>query len=172
MKKLFSIISVFALAAILGISTVSAQKSIVTLEKLWSKTTTEMGVSVTDSRQSAGRDGKVYLLNKANQSFVAISETGQDTIFQGPLTISEGVTANLDGTAFALDDAGNFVMVGAFTSFFARLMVLSQKTSPLKVLLVPTLSMLVVTYSLQRVAMFLSMAIVQIYWYIRLLQGS
>mgnify|MGYP006874739088 FL=1 len=64
MKKLFSIISVFALAAILGISTVSAQKSIVTLEKLWSKTTTEMGVSVTDSRQSAGRDGKVYLLNK------------------------------------------------------------------------------------------------------------
>ena len=116
MKKLFSIISVFALVAILGISTVSAQKSIVTLEKLWSKTTTEMGVSVTDSRQSAGRDGKVYLLNKANQSFVAISETGQDTIFQGPLTISEGVTANLDGTAFALDDAGNFVMVGAFNA--------------------------------------------------------
>ena len=116
MKKLFSIISVFALAAILGISTVSAQKTIVTLEKLWSKTTTEMGVSVTDSRQSAGRDGKVYLLNKANQSFVAISETGQDTIFQGPLTISEGVTANLDGTAFALDDADNFVMVGAFNA--------------------------------------------------------
>ena len=116
MKKLFSIISLFALAAILGISTVSAQKSIVTLEKLWSKTTTEMGVSVTDSRQSAGRDGKVYLLNKANQSFVAISETSQDTIFQGPLTISEGVTANLDGTAFALDDAGNFVMVGAFNA--------------------------------------------------------
>lgn len=116
MKKLFSIISVFALAAILGISTVSAQKSIVTLEKLWSKTTTEMGVSVADSRQSAGRDGKVYLLNKANQSFVAISETGQDTIFQGPLTISEGVTANLDGTAFALDDADNFVMVGAFNA--------------------------------------------------------
>ena len=116
MKKLFSIISVFALAAILGISTVSAQKTIVTLEKLWSKTTTEMGVSVTDSRQSAGRDDKVYLLNKANQSFVAISETGQDTIFQGPLTISEGVTANLDGTAFALDDAGNFVMVGAFNA--------------------------------------------------------
>ena len=116
MKKLFSIISVFALAAILGISTVSAQKTVVTLEKLWSKTTTEMGVSVTDSRQSAGRDGKVYLLNKANQSFVAISETSQDTIFQGPLTISEGVTANLDGTAFALDDAGNFVMVGAFNA--------------------------------------------------------
>ena len=119
MKKLFSIISLFALAAILGISTVSAQKTIVTLEKLeklWSKTTTEMGVSVTDSRQSAGRDGKVYLLNKANQSFVAISETGQDTIFQGPLTISEGVTANLDGTAFALDDAGNFVMAGAFNA--------------------------------------------------------
>ena len=116
MKKLFSIISLFALAAILGISTVSAQKSIITLEKLWSKTTTEMGVSVTDSRQSAGRDGKVYLLNKANQSFVVISETGQDTIFQGPLTISEGVTANLDGTAFALDDAGNFVMVGAFNA--------------------------------------------------------
>ena len=129
MKKLFSIISLFALAAILGISTVSAQKTIVTLEKLeklWSKTTTEMGVSVTDSRQSAGRDGKVYLLNKANQSFVAISETGQDTIFQGPLTISEGVTANLDGTAFALDDAGNFVMVGAFNAIPSHIILIAS----------------------------------------------
>ena len=114
MKKLFSFISVFALAATLGFSTVSAQKTVATVEKLWSKTTTEMGVTIADTRQGAGWDGKVILLNKSNQSLVAISAEAKDTICVGPLTIAEGVTANLDGTAYALDDAGNFVMVGTF----------------------------------------------------------
>ena len=114
MKKIFSFISVFALAAILGVSSVSAQKTVATVEKLWSKTTTEMGVTIADTRQGAGWDGKVILLNKSNQSLVAISAEGKDTICVGPLTIAEGVTANLDGTAYALDDAGNFVMVGTF----------------------------------------------------------
>ena len=114
MKKLFSFISVFALAAILGVSSVSAQKTVVTMEKLWSKTIADMGVTTADTRQGTGLDGKVYLLNKANQSLVAISAEGKDTICVGPLTVSEGVTAKLDGTAYALDDAGNFVMVGTF----------------------------------------------------------
>lgn len=114
MKKIFSFISVFALAAILGVSSVSAQKTVATVEKLWSKTTTEMGVTITDTRQGTGWDGKVILLNKSNQSLVAISAEGKDTVCVGPLTVSEGVTANLDGTAYALDDAGNFVMVGTF----------------------------------------------------------
>ena len=114
MKKLFSFISVFALAAILGFSTVSAQTTVATVEKLWSKTVAEVGATIADTRQGTGVDGKVYLLNKANQSLVAISAEGQDTVCVGPLTVAEGVTAALDGTAYALDDAANFVMVGTF----------------------------------------------------------
>ena len=114
MKKLFSFISVFALAAILGISTVSAQKTVVTMEKLWSKTIADMGVTTAETRQGVGLDGKVILLSKKDQSLVAISAEGKDTICVGPLTVAEGVTAKLDGTAYALDDAGNFVMEGIF----------------------------------------------------------
>ena len=114
MKKLFSFISVFALAAILGFSTVSAQTTVATVEKLWSKTVTEIGATIADTRQGTGFNGTVYLLNKANQSLVAISAEGQDTVCVGPLTVAEDVTAALDGTAYAMDDAGNFVMEGTF----------------------------------------------------------
>ncbi len=114
MKKLFSFISVFALAAILGFSTVSAQTTVATVEKLWSKTVTEIGATIADTRQGTGFNGTVYLLNKSNQSLVAISAEGQDTVCVGPLTVAEGVTAALDGTAYAMDDAGNFVMEGTF----------------------------------------------------------
>ena len=116
MKKLFSFISVFALAAILGFSTVSAQTTVATVEKLWSKTVTEIGATIADTRQGTGFNGTVYLLNKANQSLVAISAEGQDTVCVGPLTVAEDVTAALDGTAYAMDDAGNFVMEGTFPS--------------------------------------------------------
>ena len=116
MKKLFSFISVFALVAILGVSSVSAQKTVVTMEKLWSKTIADMGVTTAETRQGVGLDGKVILLSKKDQSLVAISAEGKDTICVGPLTVAEGVTANLDGTAYALDDAANFVMVGTFPS--------------------------------------------------------
>ena len=116
MKKLFSFISVFALAATLGFSTASAQKTVATVEKLWSKTFAEVGATAADTRQGTGFDGKVYLLNKANQSLVAISAEGKDTVCVGPLTVAEGVTAALDGTAYAIDDAGNFVMEGTFPS--------------------------------------------------------
>ena len=116
MKKLFSFISVFALAATLGFSTASAQKTVATVEKLWSKTVAEVGATIADTRQGTGVDGKVYLLNKANQSLVAISAEGKDTVCVGPLTVAEGVTAKLDGTAYALDDAGNLVVEGTFPS--------------------------------------------------------
>lgn len=116
MKKLFSFISVFALAAILGVSSVSAQKTVVTMEKLWSKTIADMGVTAAETRQGVGLDGKVILLSKKDQSLVAISAEGKDTICVGPLTVAEGVTANLDGTAYALDDAGNLVVEGTFPS--------------------------------------------------------
>ena len=122
MKKLFSFISGFALAAILG-STVSAQTTSATVEKLWSKTTTELGATVNDTRQGIGRDGVVYLLNKANQSLVAVSAEGQDTLCVGPLDVAEGVTASLDGTACTLDDAGNFVIEGTFPNIPSHLVV-------------------------------------------------
>ena len=114
MKKLFSFISVFALAATLGFSTASAQKTVATVEKLWSKTVAEIGATIADTRQGTGFNGTVYLLNKSNQSLVAISAEGQDTVCVGPLTVAEDVTAALDGTAYAMDDAGNFVMEGTF----------------------------------------------------------
>ena len=116
MKKLFSFISVFVLATILGVSSVSAQKTVVTMEKLWSKTIADMGVTASETRQGAGANGTIYLLNKTDQSFVAVTAEGKDTICVGPLTVAEGVTANLDGTAYALDDAGNLVVEGVFPS--------------------------------------------------------
>ena len=116
MKKIFSFISVFALAAILGVSSVLAQKTVVTMEKLWSKTIADMGVTAGETRQGAGADGTIYLLNKTDQSFVAVTAEGKDTICVGPLTVSEGVTAKLDGTAYALDDAGNLVVEGVFAA--------------------------------------------------------
>ena len=131
MKKLFSFISVFALAATLGFSTVSAQ-TVATVEKLWSKTTTEMGSTVADTRQGTGIDGKVYLLNKANQSLVAVSAEGQDTICVGPLTVAEGVTAALDATAYALDDAGNLVVEGTFPNTPSHLVLRSADGSVVK----------------------------------------
>ena len=112
MKRIFTLL--LALVATLGFSTASAQKTIATVEKLWSKTIAEVGATIADTRQGVGRDGNVYLLNKVDQSFVAVSESSVDTIFQGPLEVEEGVWAILDGTAYALDDAANFVMVGTF----------------------------------------------------------
>ena len=132
MKKLFSFISVFALAATLGFSTASAQKTVATVEKLWSKTMTDIGATVGDTRQGTGIDGKVYLLNKANQSLVAISAEGQDTVCVGPLTVAEGVTAKLDGTAYALDDAGNFVMEGTFPNVPSHLVLRKADGSVVK----------------------------------------
>ena len=132
MKKLFSFISVFALAATLGFSTASAQKTVATVEKLWSKTVAEVGATVADTRQGTGFDGKVYLLNKANQSLVAISAEGKDTVCVGPLTVAEGVTANLDGTAYAFDDAGNFVMEGTFPNVPSHLVLRKADGSVVK----------------------------------------
>ena len=45
MRKLHSLFSVFAIAAILGISTLSAQKTVLTVEKLWSITEPSAGTA-------------------------------------------------------------------------------------------------------------------------------
>ena len=147
MKKVFSLF----LATVLAMSMFAQTKTVTTVEKLWSRNVANIGSTLADSRQGAGKDGKVYILNKANHSLVAISETAKDTIINGniyvrtdtipngKMTITkrdsalveevwqftydtaysdkiEDVYINLDGTAFALDDAGNFVMEGVFPS--------------------------------------------------------
>ena len=140
MKKLFSFISVFVLATILGVSSVSAQKTVVTMEKLWSKTIADMGVTASETRQGAGANGTIYLLNKTDQSFVAVTAEGKDTICVGPLTVAEGVTANLDGTAYALDDAGNLVVEGVFPSTPSHLVLRKADGSVVKELAITGLA--------------------------------
>ena len=133
MRKLASLfVVVIALVAIFGVSTVSAQKTIATVEKLWSRTLYDIGATIANTRQGVGRDGNVYLLNKVDQSFVAVSESSVDTIFQGPLEVEEGVWAILDGTAYALDDAGNFVMEGTFPSIPSHLVLRKADGSVVK----------------------------------------
>ena len=104
MKKLFSFISVFALAATLGISTVSAQKTIITAEKLWSNPIANM-TAVAEARQGTGYNGVVYVADKASHSVLAYSKVDgnvvQDTVITNPAIIN---------TAIAVDDAGNIVL--------------------------------------------------------------
>lgn len=104
MKKLFSFISVFALAAILGISTVSAQKTIITAEKLWSNPITGM-TAVGDARQGTGHNGVVYVADKGSHSVLAYSQVDnkivQDTVITNPAIVN---------TAIAVDDAGNIIL--------------------------------------------------------------
>ena len=104
MKKLFSFISVFALAATLGISTVSAQKTIITAEKLWSNPIANM-TAVAEARQGTGYNGVVYVADKASHSVLAYSKADgnvvQDTVITNPAIVN---------TAIAVDDAGNIVL--------------------------------------------------------------
>ena len=104
MKKLFSFISVFVLATILGISTVSAQKTIITAEKLWSNPITNM-TAVGDARQGTGYGGVVYVADKGSHSVLAYSlvdnKVVQDTVITDPAIVN---------TAIAVDDAGNIIL--------------------------------------------------------------
>ena len=104
MKKIFSFISVFALAAILGTSTVSAQKTIITAEKLWSNPIAGM-TAVGDARQGTGHNGVIYVADKGSHSVLAYSQVDnkivQDTVITNPAIVN---------TAIAVDDAGNIIL--------------------------------------------------------------
>ena len=103
MKKLFSFISVFAFAAILGVSTVSAQKTTLTVEKLWSITEPGGGAA----RQGFGMDSALYY----HQQGVGVYKvTGADATPE--LVISKEATG-IAAHAVAKDDAGNIVIFGS-----------------------------------------------------------
>ena len=109
MKKLFSFISVFVLATILGVSTVSAQKTTLTVEKLWSITKPDAGAA----RQGFGMDSALYY----HQQGVGVYKvTGADATPE--LVISKEATG-IGAHAVAKDDAGNIVIFGS-TSFPAQ----------------------------------------------------
>lgn len=114
-----------------GESAAPELKTVATVEKLWSKTVAEIGVTAADSRQGAGYNGAIYILNKANHSLVAITENAKDTIINGNIVVGTD-TIKLDGTAYALDDAGNFVMEGTFPGTPSHLVVRKADGSEVK----------------------------------------
>ena len=103
MKKLFSFISVFALAAILGFSTVSAQTTTLTVEKLWSITEPTGGAA----RQGFGMDGALYY-HKNGEGVYKV--TAADAAPE--LVISKEATG-IGAHSVAKDDAGNIVVFGS-----------------------------------------------------------
>ena len=103
MKKLFSFISVFALAAILGVSSVSAQKTTLAIEKLWSITEPGGGAA----RQGFGMDGALYY-HKSGEGVYKV--TAADAAPE--LVISKEATGIVSHSV-AKDDAGNIVVFGS-----------------------------------------------------------
>ena len=103
MKKLFSFISVFALAAILGISTVSAQKTTLTIEKLWSIT----APGVNTARQGFGMDGALYY-HKSGEGVYKVA-----TADATPELVISKEASGIGSHSVAKDDAGNIVVFGS-----------------------------------------------------------
>ena len=103
MKKLFSFISVFVLATILGVSSVSAQKTTLTVEKLWSITEPGGGAA----RQGFGMDGALYY-HKNGEGVYKV--TAADAAPE--LVISKEATG-IGSHSVAKDDAGNLVVFGS-----------------------------------------------------------
>ena len=103
MKKRFSLFSVIALVAILGISPVSAQKTTLTVEKLWSITEPGSGAA----RQGFGMDGALYY----HQQGVGVYRvTGADA---SPELVISKESSGIGAHAVAKDDAGNIVLFGS-----------------------------------------------------------
>ena len=103
MKKLFSFISVFALAAVLGVSSVSAQKTVVTMEKLWSITEPGGGAA----RQGFGMDGALYYHQSGKGVYKVASATAT------PELIIDATVTGIVSHSVAKDDAGNIVVFGS-----------------------------------------------------------
>ena len=103
MKKLFSFISVFALAAILGVSSVSAQKTTLAIEKLWSITEPGGGAA----RQGFGMDGALYYHQSSKGVYKVASATAT------PELIIDATVTGIVSHSVAKDDAGNIVVFGS-----------------------------------------------------------
>ncbi|MBQ9704737.1 MAG: InlB B-repeat-containing protein [Paludibacteraceae bacterium] len=102
MKKVFSLL----LASVLTMSMFAATKTVATVEKLWSGAA--LGWSTANSRQWTGYGEYVYWADKATHSIVGTKDgLAVDTVI---------VNDKIDGTAFNVDGAGNFVVEGTFPS--------------------------------------------------------
>lgn len=103
MKKLCSLF--VALCAALAVMAQDGLQTVFTVEKLW----TVPGTSWTsgESRQGTGYDGKIYWADKA-QHKIFVAENGEAKEY--------AATADniVNGTAIAVDDAGNIITAGAF----------------------------------------------------------
>ena len=120
MKKLFSFISVFALAAILGVSSVSAQKTTLAIEKLWSITEPAGGAA----RQGFGMDGALYYHQSGKGVYKVASATAT------PELIIDATVTGIGAHSVAKDDAGNLVVFGSAsfpTSATSELFIYVQK---------------------------------------------
>jgi hypothetical protein len=94
-------------------------KTVATVEKLWSGE--PMGWTTADTRQWAGFGDYVYWESKANHTIYGTHDgVNVDTIF---------TNAAIDGTAFCLDGAGNFIVEGIFPSTPSHLFLLKHDTT-------------------------------------------
>ena len=120
MKKLFSFISVVVLAAILGVSSVSAQKTTLAVEKLWSITEPGGGAA----RQGFGMDGALYYQQNGKGVYKV---TAADAT---PELVVDATVTGIGAHSVAKDDAGNIVIFGSAsfpTSATSELFIYVQK---------------------------------------------
>lgn len=92
------------MATLLAMSMFADVKTVATVEKLWSGDI--LGWVNTDSRQWAGYGEYVYWCSKANHAIIGTHDgINADTVI---------VNDAIDGTAFCLDGAGNWIVEGTF----------------------------------------------------------
>lgn len=92
------------MATLLAMSMFADVKTVATVEKLWSGNA--LGWTVADSRQWAGYGEYVYWCSKANHAIIGTHDgINADTVI---------VNDAIDGTAFCLDGAGNWIVEGTF----------------------------------------------------------
>lgn len=102
MKKVFSL----CMATLLAMSMFADVKTVATVEKLWSGNV--LGWDVADSRQWTGYGENVYWCSKAKHAIYGTHDgVTVDTIL---------VNDAIDGTAFCVDGAGNWIVEGVFPS--------------------------------------------------------
>ena len=100
MKRIFALFLAFVA---LGFSVVSAQKTIVTVEKLWSITEPTGGAA----RQGFGMDGALYYHESGKGVYKVAGATAT------PELIVDATVSGIGAHAVAKDDAGNIVIFGS-----------------------------------------------------------
>lgn len=112
MKKLFSL----CMATLLTMSMFAATKTVATVEKLWSGEV--LGWAAADSRQWTGYGEYVYWESKANHVILGTKDgINVDTVI---------VNDKIDGTAFCVDGAGNWIVEGTFPNTPSHIFLVSR----------------------------------------------